>query len=234
MLKRSVIAASIAVGIAQLAFFTQANAQEKWSGTYVGVNVGVDYNKLTVNDRDYYDGLGDNSTQSFGAIGGVQAGHNWQVRGFVFGVEGDVDGLSNSKTDNNDDRNGSPDAQIVSKVDAIGTLRGRVGIAVDPALLYLTAGLAVVHSKDSYKDLSVEGDNGTWASNGFRPGIVFGAGTEVHMKANWSAKFEGMYYVTAEKTSTFSYNNGEDNYTYRQSFSNQGLIVRAGLNYLFR
>jgi outer membrane immunogenic protein len=235
MLKLSIISLAVAAGVAQCAVAATASAQGTWSGTYVGANLGFAYNKLTVNDRDYYDGLGDNSTQSFGGIGGVQAGHNWQLRGFVYGVEADVDALSNTKTDNNNlNDSGQPDAQIRSKVDAIGTVRGRVGVAVDPALIYLTAGLALVHSNDSYKDLETDSDHGTWTSNGLRPGLVFGAGTEVHVRANWSAKVEWLYYATAEKTVNFPYNNGNFIETNRQSFSNQGVIVRAGFNYMFR
>jgi outer membrane immunogenic protein len=211
-------------------------AEEPWAGPYVGGSIGFDSNKLTVNDRDYFDGLGDNSTQSYGVVVGGQVGYNWQMRGLVYGVEADLSGLSNSKTDNNDSsRGGGAYAQINSKLNGLATIRGRVGVAVDPAFIYLTAGLAAANSTDSYRDTTTNDNvHGNWSSNGVRPGFVVGAGTELYIRSNWTANFEGLYYGLTEKTSSFSHNYGGGVQTYRQSFLNEGILFRGGLNYHFQ
>jgi outer membrane immunogenic protein len=60
-------------------------------------------------------------------IGGLQLGHNWQSGKLIYGVEGDI---SISGDDG---------------VDAIGTIRGRLGYLLNPSVLvYGTAGLGMV------------------------------------------------------------------------------------------
>jgi outer membrane immunogenic protein len=203
-----------------------------WSGLYYGVNAGYDYNTLTVTDRDYFDGLGDNSTRSNGGMLGGQVGYNWQQRALVYGVEADLDGLTNSKTDNNDTRNeeGSQAyAQIVSKLEALGSVRGRIGIAADPAWLYLTGGIAVAHVNDAYNDIV---DSEYWPSKGgVRFGFIGGVGVEWHASSRQTWKVEGLMYNLAENTSSETLEYGEGSYTYRQSFSNSGFMMRVGLNF---
>jgi len=59
-----------------------------------------------------------------GVIGGLHLGYNWQRRNIVFGVEGDVS------------FDGALDNYLAS-------LRGRIGVARENALFYITGGLAI-------------------------------------------------------------------------------------------
>jgi outer membrane immunogenic protein len=88
-------------------------------------------------------------------MGGGQAGYNWQVKQFVFGVEGDVDAtrIRASIT-----RNAIPAAvappgffgNVASNStfnsDWMASIRGRVGITSGRALFYGTAGVAFADS----------------------------------------------------------------------------------------
>ena len=65
-----VVAALAAFGTSALAADLPARAYSKapmidptfnWSGFYIGATAGYSFNKLNVNDLDYWDGLGDNS-----------------------------------------------------------------------------------------------------------------------------------------------------------------------------
>jgi outer membrane immunogenic protein len=88
-------------------------------------------------------------------MGGGQAGYNWQVNKWVFGVEGDVDAtrLRASLTRNAGDFTGAPPgffgtvaATSIFSSDWMASLRGRVGITSGRALFYGTAGVAFADS----------------------------------------------------------------------------------------
>src|ERR1700694_5727684 len=59
-----------------------------WTGCYVGGNVGGIWAKNDWNDTIVGD-FGTNTAS--GALGGLQAGCNYQVGGWVFGIQGDYD-----------------------------------------------------------------------------------------------------------------------------------------------
>ena len=228
-----------------------------WTGFYLGASGGYSFNRLNVNDVDFWNGFGDNSQHNNGfAIGGT-VGYNWQVRSLVYGVEGDISYLSNNSTFNGNIalqpcagcRVGFPFAAISSKIDTLATLRGRIGIAVDPALLYLTGGAAFGHVKNSYADIAFLGGPGTngnlacpgctaWTDSGWRAGWVFGAGVESALGGNWTAKVEALYYQLSDKTVSVApyVTNGNANLAgapFRQRFDDSGLIARVGVNYRF-
>jgi outer membrane immunogenic protein len=216
-----------------------------WAGFYVGATAGYSWNRLTVNDLDYWDGLGDSSQSNHGFAGGGTVGYNWQNRALVYGIEGDISWLSNRSTSNNDLNFfapvGAPFAQINSKIDALATIRGRIGIAVDPALLYLTGGVAFGHVKNSYVAVAVTGPQmacsgcTTWSDTDWRTGWVFGGGVESALFGNWTAKVEALYYQLSPHTvSIVPYSSGfRAGQIFSQRFDDAGLIARVGMNYKF-
>jgi len=199
-----------------------------WTGFYIGGSVGYSWNRLNVNDLDYWDGFGDSSQSNHGFIGGGAAGYNWQNGALVVGIESDMSYLSNSSIANNDNNNPPPFAQIVSKINALGTLRVRGGIAVDPALLYLTGGVAFGHVSNAFNDLHRSPPE-TWTDSGWRAGWTFGAGLEVKGNANWSWKMEALYYQLNDNTVSVT----PTTQVFRQQFSDWGVIARFGVNYQF-
>jgi len=91
---------------------------------------------------------GANSATASGVVAGVHAGYNWQNGPVVFGFAADFSAadLNISMSDslscvNNCSRN-APAAFTSSSMDWYGTVRGRLGVATGPVLLYGTGGLA--------------------------------------------------------------------------------------------
>jgi outer membrane immunogenic protein len=115
-----------------------------WSGFYVGVNGGYGWS----GDPVIFGGPIGVRTNPSGGLFGVQAGYNWQwTPEWVFGVETDIDGadIFGSQRVSAFGLVGTTDPFAIvaqQRVGVLGTLRGRVGYALDDVLLYGTGGLA--------------------------------------------------------------------------------------------
>ena len=110
-----------------------------WTGFYLGI----------VGGGAWEDGSGDPKMKG-GFVGGT-AGYNWQTGNVVFGVE--ADGAWADVSASADRRHcsfpafGVVTATVSSKTDAMGTVRGRIGYAVNNVLLYGTGGYAWIDNK---------------------------------------------------------------------------------------
>jgi outer membrane immunogenic protein len=105
-----------------------------WTGCYVGANVGGAWATNDWNDT-IVGGFG--NTTASGAIGGLQAGCNYQVSGWVFGIQGDYDWTNaNNSTANIL----FPFLTDQSQVKSLASVTGRVGYAWDRFLGYVKAG----------------------------------------------------------------------------------------------
>jgi outer membrane immunogenic protein len=145
-----------------------------WTGCYVGGNVGG----LWAN-RDW--DLGGSNTAS-GVIGGLQAGCNYQVGGWVFGIQGDYDWTNANSTV----AFGFPSFPVVaisSKMNSLASVTGRVGYAWDRFLGYVKAGGAWEQSDDTifFRDDLL-------ASSETRSGWTVGIGGE-YAFLNWLTGF---------------------------------------------
>ena len=205
-MKRSVLAAAVAVlmaGAASAADLGRGPAPYygpapvaggyNWGGFYAGLNAGYEWGKVSKT-----------AGNPSGLAGGIQAGYNWQNGQFVFGGETDLQ-LS-----------GADDTFAPWKFSNpwFGTLRGRVGYAMNNILFYGTGGLA-------YGDLKGEINSLTVTKTEF--GWTLGAGMEVGLTPNWSAKVEYLYMDLGSRS--FS-STGTDN-----GFS--ASVLRFGVNYHF-
>jgi opacity protein-like surface antigen len=180
-----------------------------WTGFYIGGHLGALFNdngnkKFDYDDvykkgkYDYYDKGGvdskgydywvngydffhhDENDTDF--AGGIHLGYNWQRPGstVVWGIEGDL-----SFSDN---------------VDYLASIRARLGVASDNALLYLTAGVAFIEfdndfrldwDKSIYKDyVFAKKKNGSDSETGW----VIGGGAEFKLTQKVSFGVEGLYY----------------------------------------
>lgn len=141
-----------------------------WSGFYIGA-VG---------------GYGSENTSDplalKGGYGGGTVGYNWQFGQFVAGLEGDgaFADINNNAT--------VAGVTVGAKVDALATVRGRFGYAVDQVLLYGTAGLALADTKLSATAAGV-GINDSQTMTGW----TAGAGIEWMFLPHWSLKAEYLY-----------------------------------------
>lgn len=154
-----------------------------WSGFYIGANIGGAWSNSTV--TDVATGATFN-TDNNGFIGGGQVGFNYQINNFVFGVEGDIDATSLSKT--------GPGVvtaigtlQASASTDWVATLAGRIGFAFDRWLIYAKGGGAWVQNSATLTNLatgaSVSGSN-------TNSGWMAGVGAEWAFAGPWSAKLE--------------------------------------------
>lgn len=191
-----------------------------WSGAYLGVNAGGAMDDVTVNRETKYTGqriLGKKrqgildaaqdrmSADSTGFTGGVSAGYNWQVEQVMFGLEADFNalGLNGSMkrdiTGLFDEIYPDPDLKVVNRVnyeiDAFGTVRGRLGFAVDNVMLYGTGGLAYAHMQAT-SDVRGQDSAGatSWraSQSDWNLGWTVGAGLEYGI-GRWSLGAEYLY-----------------------------------------
>jgi outer membrane immunogenic protein len=163
-----------------------------WMGPYVGANLGYQWGDVT-----------NNSTQPAGGALGLQAGYNWQNNQLVFGGEVDLQ-ISNAD-----------DVMAPWKFSNpwFGTARARVGYAWNNVLVYGTGGLA-------FGSLELESDGLTQSRTHY--GWTIGAGMEVGLTPNWTAKVEYLYFDLVDRSYFIGTANGLES-----------SLLRMGVNYKF-
>jgi outer membrane immunogenic protein len=191
---------------------TSPSSAFDWSGFYVGVNGGyaggtfehpldVDVDLLETT-LDAVSGTLDVTAGGF--VGGVQAGYNADLGGFVLGIEGDIQA---SNVDGRVSISGVDEAGVIgdagdtlnvdagTSLDYFGTLRARAGATIGNALIYATAGLAYGHTTSSI-NASINGvdllDDALTSKND-RWGYSVGAGIEYALADNVTFKTEYLY-----------------------------------------
>jgi outer membrane immunogenic protein len=156
-----------------------------WTGFYVGGNVGYGWADATLN------GVGRSGSLQ-GVVGGGQIGYNWQTGQFVFGVEGDFQGSDQDRKDTVGVR-GFGAVGIHQHIPWFATLRGRVGYAPGPWLIYVTGGAAWVDYEVTATargvTASVENSKTAW---------TVGGGVEWMFLPRWSTKVEYLYIDTGD------------------------------------
>jgi outer membrane immunogenic protein len=158
-----------------------------WTGFYVGGELG-----WIRTDPDYTTGavllgtpfLISATTGKDGLSYGILAGYNYQVGSVVLGVEGDFEGWTVGKI-----RYTSITGDFLTAHSKWGgSVRGRLGYAVDRALFYVAGGAAFVSSKTSIPTtgISIGGDD-------TRVGWTVGAGIDYAFTNNWFTGVEYRY-----------------------------------------
>jgi outer membrane immunogenic protein len=186
--------------------FTQAY---NWTGLYFGVNGGGGWG------RSWWSGNATGVNVSGGLLGGT-AGYNWQTGNVVLGAEGDVDW---ARLQGNTVSTLCPNGCSTSET-WLSTVRGRLGYSFDRVLPYVTGGLAVGDIR-----AAVPGLAGGSTTNA---GWTVGAGLEVALPGNWSAKAEYLHVDLGHlNCGTGCGTLPTDNVSVRDN------VFRAGLNYRF-
>src|SRR5258708_35544035 len=117
------------------------------------------------------------------------------------------------------------------KIRSLTTGRARIGLAFDWLMPYVTAGGGLVNARD---DLTV---NVGGVSANFQPlsnttlGWTAGAGVDVALSSNWSARFEYLHIKANGITSSVLIPGVLGNGTAAETASYRDNIVRVGLNY---
>ncbi|MFZ2156976.1 MAG: outer membrane protein [Bradyrhizobium sp.] len=179
-----------------------------WTGFYIGAHAGYhwgsDRTSTAANPVGWsvagaadIDALTPGTVHPSGFMGGGQIGYNWQMNNFVVGIEADASYMGGTAS------RAVTGFAVINPADVFrtsaesrffGTLRPRVGLAVDRALFYVTGGLAVTSAKftdsfGSFANTSVAADS----SDTTRAGWTAGVGMEYAFTNNWSAKAEYLY-----------------------------------------
>jgi outer membrane immunogenic protein len=162
-----------------------------WTGFYVGLQGGGDWFS-----KDWFTpttplnlttgcncGRPDGGHTANSWLFGGQAGFNYQVSKWVFGVEAEASwtDLRGSNT--------NPDFIMLiqrSRTDGLGTLTGRIGYAVDRVLIYGKGGGAWAHDRFA----TATGGRDIQALTDNRFGWTVGLGVEWAFANNWSVKVE--------------------------------------------
>ena len=164
-----------------------------WAGPYLGGNIGYAWGSVD-----------NNPTNPSGFAGGIQAGYNWQTGPWVFGAEGDIQVTGAEQTF----------APWKFSNPWFGTLRGRVGYALNNVMFFGTGGIAFGELRANTFGLSESHTNAGW---------TVGVGAEMGFAQNWSAKVEYLYVDLAN--SNFVITGASNGYRFG--------LVRAGVNYHF-
>jgi outer membrane immunogenic protein len=231
LLASTILVASIAAAAAADAVIEEVPVAVSydWTGAYVGVHLGYAWADTNVTELDDYPFSQNGETQfdfdSDGIIGGVFAGYNWQAGQFVYGVEADITatGIDNT-VDNTMFAPGSGET-FSTNIDWFGTLRGRLGYAVDRFLPYVTGGLAFGDIESSYND-PLDGNFAVASEVVF--GWTIGAGAEYALTDQWSLRAEYLYVDLEDSQGSFA-----DGGTFRYDFDNDLHVVRVGASYNF-
>jgi outer membrane immunogenic protein len=209
-----------------------------WTGFYVGGNIGGSFG---YSDTTLTLGGGSvtPSSNMNGVIGGAQMGFNWQTGSWIWGLETDFQGSTQSASgDGSRTENfvtycaqcaayiyGTENGQesYSEKLRWFGTLRGRFGYTpIHPwffsnqMMFYATGGLAYgqVQTSSAFtfteictllgNTVNQQFDTMTSSFTNTRVGWTVGAGIEMSLWGNWTAKFEYLFVDLGSFTNSFT------------------------------
>jgi outer membrane immunogenic protein len=185
-----------------------------WTGFYAGLNGGYSFDEQQRHTKMLDEG----------GFGGGQIGYNWQ--GFlspniVLGLESDFEGAAI-------DHSASVTVGGVTgthkrAINEFGTVRGRVGYAAGPMLLFATGGFAYGNKTN---EISLTNGN-LYKEDGWETGYVAGGGVEYKFSPSWSGKVEYQFINLDQKDAT------DQAGASLNTVDTQLSTVRAGLNYHF-
>jgi outer membrane immunogenic protein len=212
----------------------------RWTGVYIGAHVGGGRGFVDENPLPF---LAQNSTivplpTSIGVGGwlaGGQIGANYQIDSWVLGFEAQASwanftGSSTCAATAIPALGGVGGASCTAKIDAMGTIAARLGVAFDHLLLYGKGGAA--WTNDNYQVLMNPAALPLLFSvNELRWGWMVGIGVEYAFTDNWSAKIEYNYMDLGTDALHFVERSGA--VFMDANFRERVNIVKVGVNYRF-
>jgi outer membrane immunogenic protein len=187
-----------------------------WTGFYVGAQIGYAWGN---SDTDFTGGFTTSSTDPDGVVGGVHIGYNAQFNQIVVGLEGDIEASSMSGDESSGGAFGSTSSVDVNWQ---GSVRARLGYAMDNVLPYITGGVA-------FADVDVDSAITGFSSSSYSDtltGWTVGAGVEYAFTQNITGRVEYRY-------TDFGDTNGEVDGGETASTDLKTHAVRVGISYKF-
>jgi outer membrane immunogenic protein len=202
--------------------FTPPPPVFSWTGLYIGGQLGYGWGHDHTIESVTATGVPDGFYQPFttgGIAGGGHIGYDYQVSQFVFGVEGDVNGLDNEGGYTLPNGNGTR-----SREDVEGAILGRAGIAFDRVLIYATGGGSYADFDHTYfTPLIAE------SFNTGRFGWTVGGGIEYAVTNEWSIFAEYRY----SEYGPFSHNSVVAFPGFTYTHHPEENLAQAGFSYKF-
>ena len=225
----------------------------RWTGVYVGLHAGGGGGFIQENSQPFpvppqalgpFGGAGPGPAtlaplltrvDMSGEIAGGQVGLNYQTNWLVIGFEAQASRAN---------LNGSTacivsaapsvsvtSANCTSKVDALGTLAARFGVAFDHLLLYGKGGAAWVNNGYQIQ-INLAPGTLVFGTNQLQWGWMFGLGAEYALTNNWSAKIEYDYMDMGTRAQRFTDSIG-GNILIDTDIRERLNVVKVGVNYRF-
>jgi len=207
-------------------------AVANWQGFYLGANGGLGLFDGDAMEMDCFL-CADATTHVASAVAGGQGGYNWQWGATVLGLEADIDWASVNSTRAFALTFAPNIGTLQQKMDAVASLRGRAGLAVDNALLYVTAGPAIGHFKEN---AFLAGTPIAYPTNTWQPGLAAGAGVAYKLDPHWSLRAEYLHLAFADRTVNCGANfflGSRNCLLSRLQYANSAEVARVGIDYLF-
>jgi outer membrane immunogenic protein len=199
-----------------------------WTGFYAGVNLGGGWGGRATFTPVNFPGVGTFSTgERSGFVGGGHFGYNWQYGGLVAGIEADIDGVAADRPT----RTFTPAIGLGTFTVSgggggyLGSVRGRIGYAVDRFLVFGTGGFAYGGvNRPTVTFQAPGGGAGVVYANGndhTATGFAVGGGLEYAVTDNWIVRGEYLFYDL-----------GRDNITLRNNtpFAPAGTTIATRLS----
>jgi outer membrane immunogenic protein len=207
-----------------------------FQGIYLGIHGGGVNYTANRSDQDAFLTGGDfastvTTVVNSGVIGG-QAGYNYQCRNAVFGIEVDGSWTQASGKFRLFPNFGPPESTVTSQLDGVITARARAGVvAADSLLVYVTGGIAAVHTNTTWSVVFPgvgPGNSDIVSFKEWNWGWVAGFGAEWAFSERISVRSEVLYVGLANRdlTATSLFAGGPVTFTHSDSI----WIARVGAN----
>jgi outer membrane immunogenic protein len=218
------VVAIVLGGLVQSAAAAEPPAVHSWTGFYAGIAAGAGWGTAEQTDTSIFGPFTSGTYHTQGPIFGLSAGYNWQAGAFVLGAETD---LSFAAIKGVQDNPGTCIISCESEIRALGTVRGRLGVAWGEWLPFVSGGLAYAKLRGSEGPfLGLGGAGSAWVA-----GYTVGGGAEVKLASQWSAKLEYLY-VDLGKHEVWTNNLGFGVFA-RESLDVTAHVVRVAIHYHF-
>jgi outer membrane immunogenic protein len=221
-----------------------------WTGFYVGAHAGYLWNDAETTMAgvggpilpiDVAQGTLTRraSLEQESIIAGAQVGYNMQFGAFVAGVEADISGL-----DADDSSRYSAVDQFLfpgvlthssfrTELEWLATVRARIGLPFERALIYATGGLAVGEVRNTF-GVTIPGFyNNSWTGSDTETGWTVGGGIEYALTDNLSLRAEYLHYDLGDRTVRAADDVNFAGQYMDYDFSHRGDLVRGGVNLRF-
>jgi opacity protein-like surface antigen len=168
------------------------SAGAPWSGWYVGGHLGGagDTSDLSFQDFSAQQNLSFRGDDSGGFLGGVHGGYGWMNDNLYLGVEGDTSWARHT--------------------DYLSSIRARAGFGSDRFLVYGTAGVGFIGTKQHFVVDSADDGPSGFSRSFDDTGFVGGGGVEYALARNLSLGVEGLWYDFGTDRSNLTTPVGDD------------------------